>query len=225
MPRSATATSLFLEDEPALKFEEPSASRHVATAPQPGVYQHISENQAATHDDPYASLKNKQEHLLKLRQELERTERETSQMEALRKKEDRFDSGRREIAEKLSRALVRLDRELYNAQKAIEEINAARDLYQRHLDVIRTLHPERWDRSNLDGELDRSIAAIEDAEIEFSKTSRRLASTLPGEAGIELAGAASFPRDFKTWLRIGFAASLPLIALATLNFIIQKFFH
>ena len=224
MPRSAAVSSLFIEDEPILKFEE-SGQRNTASAAQRGAYQNVAENSSMSDDEPYSSLKHKQEQLLKLRQDLERTERETSQLEAQRRKEDRFDTGRREIAEKLSRSLVRLDRELYNSQKAIEEITAARDLYQRHLDVIRSLHPERWDRANLDEEVDRSIAAIEDAEIEFNKTSRRLASTLPGEAALEFAGNTAFPRDFRTWLRIGFAATLPLIGFTAIYSIVQKFFH
>lgn len=207
MPRSPAA-SLFVDDEPILRFEEsspsptPSPRRTHASLP-PG-------ESAANEGNPYGSLKRKQEELLKLRQELERTERETSHLEAQRRKEERFVSGRREISEKLSRSLVRLERELYNAQKAIEEITAARDLFQRHLDLLRGLKPEAWQRNNLDGELDRAIAAIDDAEVEFCKTSRRLAATLPGEAGAEAAAAATaLPGDFRGWVRAGFAFTLP----------------
>ena len=223
MPRSAA--TLFVEDEPILKFEESNGSGH-QTATN-GAYLNVDHSFHHQDDDPYSSLKNKQEQLLKLRQELERTERETNQLEAQRRKEERFGTGRHEMIEKFSRSLVRLERELYHCQKAIEEITSARDVYQRHLDLLRALQPESWNRSNLDAELDRAIGAIEDAEDEFNKTSRRLASTLPGEAGaLETASSSdALPKDFQSWLRAGFAFTLPVTSLLVLWIIISKIFH
>ena len=207
-----SAASLFAEDEPILRFEESSApvgrtrTAHLATEIAP-----------EADDASYGSLKRKQEELLKLRQQLERTERETSQLEVQRRKEERFATGRREMGEKFSRSLVRLERELYTAHKAIEEITAARDLYQHHLEVLRSLQPEAWQRGDLDGELDRAIAAIDDSEVEFGKTSRRLAASLPGEAAATAALNSPLPQGFFSWLSAGFAFTLP--AMAALLFI------
>lgn len=219
MTRSATALMLDA-DEPALRFEES------APVPAPVPY-HNSPGATGTGDnDPYTSLKRKQEELLKIRQQLEKTERETNELESLRRKEDRFDSGRREMTEKLSRNLVRLERELYNAHKAIEEIGIAKETYQRHLDVMRGLAPEAWHRGNLDAELDRAIGAIEDAEDEYGKTSRRLASVLPGEqAALEQRSSSALPQDFTGWMRCGLAFTLPLIASALLFWIVSHFIH
>lgn len=204
MSRSSAA-SMFVEDEPVLRFEESSSS------PSRGRKGHLPEELNLENDDAsFGSLKRKQEELLKLRQQLERTERETSQLEAQRRKEERLSTGRREMTEKLSRSLVRLERELYNAQKAIEEISAARELYQRHLEVLRRLQPETWQQGNLDGELDRAIAAIDDAEVEYCKTSRRLAATLPGEAAAE-AATTGLPKGFGGWLTAGLAFTLPAV--------------
>ncbi len=194
MPRPSAA-SLFAEDEPILRFEESSSPAVRLRKPQAPV-----ESASETDDASYGSLKRKQEELLNLRHQLERTERETSQLEVQRRKEERFATGRREMGEKLSRSIARLERELYNSHKAIEEITAARDLYQHHFEVLRGLHPESWQRGDLDGELDRAIAAIDDAEVEFGKTSRRLAATLPGEAAAETALNGNLPRSFVSWL-------------------------
>lgn len=225
-----SATTLMLQgDEPALRFEEvqrPAAASSYQAASSSRPEAHSSHN-----NDPYTSLKQKQEELLKIRQQLEKTERETSQLETLRRKEERFDTGRREMTEKLSRCLVRLERDLYNTQKAIEEITTARDLYQRHLEVLRGLQPEAWQRGNLDEELDRAIGAIEDAEDEYGKVSRRLASVLPSEAAAAEAealasrGGAALPKDFVTWMRYGLAFTLPLIVALLLFSVISRFTH
>ncbi|MEI6534331.1 MAG: hypothetical protein WCN98_03245 [Verrucomicrobiaceae bacterium] len=214
-----TAASLLLQDEPILKFEESNSypQNHSNTA---------FAGSSSSDEDAYGSLKRKQEELLKLRQKLERTERETNQLETQRRKEERFATGRREMTEKLSRALVRLERELYNNQKAVEEIASARDLYQRHLDVLQAVHPEAWQRANLDAELERAIGAIEDSEDVFGKTSRRLASVLPGEAdALEAESRSAFPTDFKSWLIFGFAFTLPLAVIILIALIAPKFFH
>jgi len=220
MTRSATALMLDA-DEPALRFEES------ASVPASPAYHNSPLSPASGENgDPYNSLKRKQEELLKIRQQLEKTERETNELESLRRKEDRFDSGRREMTEKLSRSLVRLERELYAAHKAIEEIGLAKEAYQRHLDVMRALQPEAWHRGNLEAELERAIGAIEDAEEEFGKTSRRLASVLPGEqAVLESKTSGSLPQDFVGWMRCGAAFTLPLIASTLLFWIVSRFFH
>jgi chromosome segregation ATPase len=220
--RSATALMLNA-DEPVLRFEEGSRTSVVSS------FQATSATKSETHDnDPYTSLKRKQEELLKIRQQLEKTERETSQLETLRRKEERFDTGRREMTEKLSRSLSRLERDLYNTQKAIEEISAARDIYQRHLDVMRGLQPEAWQRGNMDDEMDRAIGAIDDAESEYGKTSRRLVSVLPGEhsaATMENNVSGALPQNFAAWMRCGLAFTLPLIVALVLFFVISHFIH
>lgn len=212
---------MFAEDEPVLRFEESSAP--VARTRKGHL---AADNPPEIDDASYGSLKRKQEELLNLRQQLERTERETSELEIQRGKEERFTTGRRQMGEKLSRSLVRLDRELYNSQKAIEEITTARDLYQHHLTVLRGLQPEAWKHGDLDGELDRAIAAIDDAEVEFGKTARRLAATLPSEAMADSALNGALPRGFLAWLSAGFAFTLPaMLALLLIAYVTLKIFR
>ncbi|TLD69843.1 hypothetical protein FEM03_16110 [Phragmitibacter flavus] len=168
-------------------------------------------------DDPFTELKHKQESLLRIRQELEKTQRETEELELRKNKEERFSNGRREVCERLARSLAKLDRELYNSQKAIEEISTARDSFQRHLDALRDIHPESWHRGALEEELDRSIGAVEDAEDDYSKAIRRLATVMPmREEGGAFAALASgmLPADFKGWMLLGFAFTLPVMLAA-----------
>lgn len=210
-----STSALFNDNDiPVLRFEESDdfqkySSKSSATS------RSESKSVDSSHADPYTELKQKQESLLKLRQDLDRTQRETEELEARRRKEERFSSGRRNISEKISRSVSRLERELYNAQKIIEEITLARESYQRHLDALRAIHPETWKRATLDEELDRSIGSVEDAEEAFNKSSKRLSTILPESptAKSTIHGGLSLPYDFLSCMRLGLAFTLPFILL------------
>lgn len=219
-------------EAPVLRFEESDDFNEYSSAPAkahasthgPGAAPVYISSASLGAEDPFSELKHKQESLLKLRQELERTQREAQELEAQRGKEERFTSGRREITEKISRNLARLERELYNAQKIIEEITVARESFEHHLEALRTIRPEAWNRADLNEELDRAIGAVEDAENEFGKASRRLATVLPeGSQAAFLAGVphgSPLPQDFRSWMLAGLAFTLPLLAgMAVLQFL------
>ena len=217
-------------EAPVLRFEESDDFQDFATRPN-GHGQSVSHSSAASvstsSEDPFSELKHKQESLLKLRQELDRTQREAQELEAQRGKEERFTNGRRDITEKVSRNLARLDRELYNAQKIIEEISVARESFEHHLEALRSIRPESWKRCDLNEELDRAIGAVEDAENEYGKASRRLATVLPeGSQASFLAGSqlggGSLPQDFKSWAQAGFAFTLPLLAGIAILMILSR---
>lgn len=211
-------------DIPVLRFEESDDFQKYSSKAATSSHTE-SKTSSSAHEDPYSELKQKQESLLKLRQELDRTQRETEELEARRRKEERFANGRRDISEKISRSLSRLERELYNAQKIIEEITLARESYQRHLDAMRSIHPESWKRSTLDEELDRSIGAVEDAEDAFNKSSRRLSTVLPESSSTKagLDGGFSLPQDFLSCMRLGLAFSLPFMLLIIGVLIFMKY--
>ena len=170
-----------------------------------------------------ARVKEAQEQLLRLRQQQEEIERQKKHLEELRQKQERFAQGKRELIEKLARSKGNLDRELYDAQKLVEELSIARDSFSHHLEILKGLQPEKWHRSQVDEELDNALAAIEDAEDEFAKSNRRIHSVRPQEAAQEATAEAqdellehSHPvvgtDDFPTWFRRGFAFNIPLVA-------------
>lgn len=218
----AKVTSAFFNDEdvPELRFEEsghtpPPAPKRAAnysaamTTPAYGV-----------EEERYTALHDKKADMLRYQQELEKTQREVREMEARRAKEERFNEGHRQICERLSRSLSKLDRELYNAQKAVEEVSSARECYQHHLETLRSLESGSSDIT--EDEMDRAIGAVEDAENEFSKTARRLATVLPQLGTEAFVPQGSAPHDFKTWLRAGAAFSIPLSVAAILVALVLK---
>jgi DNA repair exonuclease SbcCD ATPase subunit len=179
-------------------------------------------------DDVEHKVKAAQERLTHLRQQQEEIEREKKHLEELRQKQERFGSGKRDILEKLTRSASSLDRELYDAQKLVEEISITRDTFSRHLEILRSLQPEKWSRSQVDEELENALAAIEDAEEDYTKGIRRITTCRRSEtasapeteghghdrAHDESTHPQSLPfagDDWNAWLRRGLAFTLPLI--------------
>lgn len=209
------------EDTPELRFEEdgkpgphpPRRPANYASAPHMPAY--------GVADDHFTVLTNKEENVLKLEQELEKTRREARELRARQDKEDRFVTGRREICERIARNLSKLDRELYNAQKAVEEISAARDIYQHHLGALRSIEFGKGIHHS-DDELDAAIGSVEDAESEYGKTNRRLATVLP-QIMPEVAHGGGVPDSFATWLRAGFAFTLPAMAITIVVILLSKY--
>ena len=231
MSRTTTANPVFEEDTSVLRFEE---ADDISSSFDSRSNHFSSESSSDEDGHGPTDLRKKQEELLHLRHALEQKEREANQLELRRQKEERFTNGRRDMGERFSRALVKLERELYNAHKAIEEISIAKNSFDRHLDILRSLHPEAWQRANLDAELDHALASIEDAEDEYEKTMRRIVSILPQDQVIAAPSPTNFapvsavvqspvlPTDFREQLRYGFAFTLPLGVIVLIAIILAR---
>jgi vacuolar-type H+-ATPase subunit I/STV1 len=186
-------------------------------------------------------VKAAQERLALLRQQQEEIEREAKQLEELRQKQERFALGKRDIIEKLTRSASGLDRELYDAQKLVEEISITRDTFARHLDILRTLQPEKWPRGQMTEELDTALTAIEDAEEDYAKGVRRVTacrrsetahspldpdepspSARPGPSATSQSAASPSDDDWAAWLRRGTAFTLPLIGALLIGLILAR---
>jgi uncharacterized protein HemX len=214
-------TSFFDEqDAPELRFEEPENAHNNNKTPRRAASYAAATTMPAVgiSADSAGELKQKQAMALKLQQELDRTQREARELELRQQKEDRFHDGRRDMCERLSRGLAKLDRELHNSQKAVEEISVAREVYQHHLDTLRNISPEAIKQTHDEDTLDHAVGAVEDAEAEFAKANHRLASVMPGVAQ-HVGAPGGLPQDFGTWFRIGVAFTLPM-AIVALIFIL-----
>ena len=216
-------------------------SRRSATLPAPSstreddvfVFEQADEfldgRSPASLDNVDAKVKEAQERLANLRHEAEEIERQKQHLEALQVKQERFVSGKRDLADKMSRSVSSLDRELYDAQKLVEELSITKDAFNRHLDILRSLQVEKWQRHQMDEELDRALVAVEDAASEYAKGTRRVAAVRPADSPPILIDdvrptSASEVRedDAGLWFRRGFAFTLPLIATILLALVLAK---
>jgi chromosome segregation ATPase len=182
-------------------------------------------------EDVQAQVKEAQEELLHLRMRQEEIERQKQQLELIRHKQERFAKGKRDLVEKLSQAVVGIEGELYNTQKLVEELSATYDGFSRHLDILRSLQPEKWQRAHVDEELDRAIAAIQEADSDFAKASRRLSTLRPADSSRAIAKERSMEADstglalsddLKSWARRGLGFTLPLLGMALFVLVLAK---
>ena len=82
-----------------------------------------------------------QEQLLQLKRQQEQIEKQKRELEELSRRQDELEQGRGEMTDKLTRALVVLEREAYNAQSRLEQIRVARESFAQHLEVVEAIDP------------------------------------------------------------------------------------
>src|SRR5207245_11590004 len=122
------------------------------------------------------------------------------------------------MTDKLTRSLVVLEREAYNAQKRLEQIRSTRESFGQHLELIEAIDPKSWNPADLHKELSRALSTVEDARTEFSQQRSRLQAAddtsndvaLP-EVAPEAADLLAVGRAFGQWARIGLACTHPIL--------------
>ena len=158
-----------------------------------------------------------QEQLLQLKRQQEQIEKQKRELEELSRRQDELEHGRTEMTDKLTRALVVLEREAYNAQSRLEQIRVARESFAQHLELVEAIDPRNWNPSDLHKELSRALSTVDDARTEYNDHRSRLQAAGGGNGEQSLPGTTpdayenTDRRSFSEWLQIGLALSLPLI--------------
>ena len=177
----------------------------------------LSEEEALSAEHLDSQMQKAQEQLLQLKRQQEQIEKQKRELEELSRRQEELDRGRAEMTDKLTRSLVVLEREAYNAQRRLEQLRATRESFGQHLELIEAIEPKSWNPSDLHKELSRALSTIDDARTEYAEQHSRLQATgeNAGDASLPdvVPGAyeASGGRSFSQWLQIGFALTLPLI--------------
>jgi vacuolar-type H+-ATPase subunit I/STV1 len=163
-----------------------------------------------------------QEQLLQLRRQQELIERQKRELEELSRKQEELDRGRSEMMDLLTRAVVTLERETYEAEKRVEQLRVARETFIRHLGELEGIEPAVWETEVLPKELNKSLGVLEAARVDYERMSTRInASSVeevldPHQQGAGIDDA----QDFVVWLKRGFAFTLPLIVLGLIGLIV-----
>ena len=158
-----------------------------------------------------------QEQLLQLKRQQEQIEKQKRELEELSRRQAELENGRTEMADKLTRALVVLEREAYSAQNRLEQIRATRESFTQHLELIEGIDPRSWNPSDLHKELSRALSTVDDARTEYSEQRSRLqaAGATGGDTSLPDVAPDAYEnntgRSFLQWLEIGVALTLPLI--------------
>jgi len=187
----------------------------------------LTEEDAVTPELLDTQVQKAQEQLLQLRRQQEQIEKQKRELEELSRRQEELERGRAEMTDKLTRSLVVLEREAYETQKKLEQLRATRESFGQHLEILEGIDPKGWNPADLHRELSRALSTVDDARAEFSQQRSRLQAiatqdaedvSLPEAAPEVVRGGGE--RSFGQWVLIGFALSLPLIAVGLMSLLI-----
>jgi len=161
-------------------------------------------------------LQQRREQLLLLRRQQEELERQKGDLEDLRRKHDEYARGKTEMIEQLTRALVLIERDQVEAQRRVELCGATRQSFRDILDQLQTIHDDQWTSANVRVELSKALGAIENARAEFQRACARLECLSPKELAPVVTESDKAAAEFRRYVKLGLAASLPVIIAGTI---------
>jgi chromosome segregation ATPase len=186
----------------------------------------LSEDEANSPEHLDSQVQKAQEQLLQLKRQQEQIEKQKRELEELSRRQDELEQGRGEMTDKLTRALVVLEREAYNAQSRLEQIRVARESFAQHLELVEAIDPRNWNPSDLHKELSRALSTVDDARTEYNEHRSRLqAANGNGDQSLPDTTPGTYEnanggRSFFEWLQIGLALTLPLILFGVIAIVL-----
>jgi septal ring factor EnvC (AmiA/AmiB activator) len=177
----------------------------------------LEEDESVEHLDD--QVQKAQEQLIALKRQQEQIEKQKRELEELSRRQEQYQQGKTEMTEHFTRALVVLERQIYDAQKRVEQLRSINESFIQHLATLESINPKSWENSDINKELNRALSAVDDARTEYAR-SRAVISAETNEdllaATSSAAGSGPYDapaHDFAYWLRSGFAFTLPLLVL------------
>ena len=161
-------------------------------------------------------LRQARDQLNLLQRQQEDLERQKSDLEDLRRKQDEYTRGRNEMIERLTHGLVLLEREQLDAQRRAELCGSTRQAFQEQLEQLHGLKDETWTSATLRSELTKALGTIENARHEYNRAYSKLDCLNPENAAIVAGPDAGDAGEMLRYIKLGAAASLPLIVAGTL---------
>ncbi len=154
-----------------------------------------------------------------LKQKQEEIEREKARLEELKRRQDSLEQGRSDMLDKLTRALVVVQRETEESQKHVEQMHSIYASFSQHLRQLEDINARSWSPQDLPRELSKALSSVEDARAEYIKSQAKLSVDTSSEINSSMM-ESDYPveeeRSFFYWLRSGFAFTLPLQIIAVI---------
>jgi hypothetical protein len=169
-------------------------------------------------------VKRAQSELVQLRERQNQIEKEKVRLEELTRKQEELEHGRNEMADKLARAIVVVQRETEEAQRRLEQLNAIQESFAEHLHNLDAIDPKSWNGRDLPKELTRALGTVDDARSAYARSHAKISPSseiepalLDEEDGFFHEGGDA---GFMYWLRNGLAFTLPLLSLGFITLFI-----
>lgn len=161
----------------------------------------------------------------RLRMRQEEVDRKRRELEEQRKKQDEYERGRRELTDRLNQSLIMMEKEEVKSERLLELLRNSRAQFRDALSEIHAIDESAWADENVREELTKALTVLDEARVHYNKTIGKIEAmmgderVLPVDARGMLFREGAPPaveRSFSYWLRVGFAASLPLLAVSIL---------
>ena len=169
------------------------------------------------------------EQLLSLKRQQEMIEKQKRELEEMSRRQEQLHAGRTEMIDRFTRAAVVLEREIYDAQKRVEQLQAINESFTQHHQYIESISPKNWEGLDINKELAKALGAVDDARAEYNKSLPKISPESDTNHGDAVAASAGFQleykgageeKDFVYWLKAGFAFTLPLISLGIIFIVV-----
>ncbi len=162
------------------------------------------------------------EEIERLRMRQEELEHEKSRLAELNRKQEAYESGKREVIDQLAHAVVLMEKDELQANRMVELLSAARARFKDMLGELRAIREAKWADGDFEEELTKALALVESARIEYGRAMARIDAESWQRTGDGRARLATIEkghlgalaeRGFWFWVKMGFAFCLPLILL------------
>jgi len=127
--------------------------------------------------------------------------------------------GQREIRDSLLRAVVILERAESQSRKEVEQMHETRQVFSEQLSEINNIAPSEWSASDIEGELSKALAKVDQAQAIYTQSRAKLdalrgrdlePSTEDGSSPSSASNAQASDSFVANFAR-GLAFNLPLI--------------
>ena len=109
------------------------------------------------------------ETLERLRLEQVEIEKKHADLAELGQKQDVYQRSKRDVLQRLDRALIALDKQSVDYAKSLEIIGETKQLFLQRRDAVRAIDESGWDRSDFEEALNRSFGIVEDADAVYAR--------------------------------------------------------
>jgi len=178
----------------------------------------LEEDESVEHLDD--QVQKAQEQLIQLKRQQEHIEKQKRELEELSRRQEQFQQGKTEMIEHFTRALVVLERQIYDAQKRVEQLRSINDSFIQHLAVLESINPKSWENTDINKELNRALSAVDDARTEYTRSRAVISAEVNEDVLAATSSAAENPgyydapsHNFLYWLKSGLAFTLPLLVI------------
>jgi uncharacterized membrane-anchored protein YhcB (DUF1043 family) len=166
-------------------------------------------------------LEQAREQLLTLRRQQDELERQKTDLEELRRKQEEYARGKTEMIDNLTRGLVTIEHEQIKSQRLAELCANTCEAFRGYLEQIHAFNDEEWSSANVRAELSKALGIIENSRLEYNRARTKLDCLNPADgqtpAPIDLAQSQTSDwSEIMRWMRLGAAASAPLILAGTI---------